>query len=72
MFNWNVFWVPSGAAFESRANFSKCTMAVSTVGSWYCHDLVTAMVHLLKFALDSKAAPEGTQKTFQLNMQLDF
>lgn len=37
---------------------------VSTVGSWYCHDLVTAMVHLLKAAIDLRAAPEGTVEKF--------
>jgi len=32
---------------------------ISTVGSWYCHDLVTAMVHMLKTALDESPANGG-------------
>lgn len=32
---------------------------VSTMPSWYCHDLVTAMVHLLKTAIDESPSTGG-------------
>lgn len=37
---------------------------VPTVNSWYCHDLVTAMVHIMKVAADLHAAPSGAPEKF--------
>lgn len=45
---------------KSLPNFK----VLATVPSWYCHDLVTAMTHLLRSALELHAAPAGETEKF--------
>lgn len=55
---------PDGCSRNGLLNKLPTLQQVSTVGSWYCHDLVTAMVHLLKAAVDLKKPPSGSTEKF--------
>jgi len=55
---------PAGCAKNGVFHNNPGFISVTTTPTWYCHDLVTAMAHLVSRALELRAASYGDREKF--------